>query len=379
MKQPYIQGINGLRAIGVLCVLIAHFWPRPNSMLDYFHFGRFGVVLFFVISGFLVVTSLQNLLMEIDTKNITRNSAIKKFYWNRALRIFPIYYLAIAIVYFFQATPDINNNIQWLLFYGTNYVNWTDINLHNTGHFWTLAVEEQFYLIIPFLLIFIPNRYFFRILVSAILLCLLFKLILALILAEHNSDYIFNRVSHPLLGCLEGLCAGALLATTTHKQRFIERWGSYKYLIMGCILVIISSIYRYYKMAVINTDVLYAIIAHIPFTILSLSFVSYVLLNQQGLIVKCLEYSIIKWIGIVSYGIYIFHDLAKPFISTWIISIDYLIPGSIKPYALFIIGSSLSIIVASLSFILFERPIMKFKSYGQSNAKIIDNHLVKDS
>lgn len=108
MSREYLRGMDGLRALGVFCVLIAHLWPRPGTMLDYFHFGRFGVVLFFVISGFLVVRTLLDLRLSVEGEYVSSAQALKSFYYRRVLRIFPVYYLSLGFIYLSSASPSIS-------------------------------------------------------------------------------------------------------------------------------------------------------------------------------------------------------------------------------------------------------------------------------
>lgn len=363
MSREYLRGMDGLRALGVACVLIAHLWPRPGTVLDYFHFGRFGVILFFVISGFLVVRALLDLRLSVENQCESRFRVLTTFYYRRVLRIFPVYYLSLGVIYLSSAAPTISDYIVWHVFYVTNYGILFDIDFGNTGHFWTLAVEEQFYLLIPFLVIFLDRRHSRRLLLIILFAGVLVKLVTAYWLGTLQVSNIWNKVTHPLWGCVEGLCLGAFLAyKKPGLSPFTSGWVA---LLASGLLVLAASIYRYVMLANINQDVVYAAFAHIAFAVFSFFLIGHVLANQSGRLVQLLELSPLRWIGKISYGIYIFHYIAKPFISDWVTGFQHIIPAAIQPYALFVVGAIFSVVVASLSFVLIERPLLSLKKlYG---------------
>jgi peptidoglycan/LPS O-acetylase OafA/YrhL len=360
-KRDYFKGIDGLRAVGVICVLIAHFWPRPGTMLDYFHFGRAGVILFFVISGFLIASGLLILRQSVEEKKISSFQAIKIFYYRRSLRIFPIYYLALVFFYLIVQYPVIREHIYWHVFYLSNYGPWFDHQFGNAGHFWTLAVEEQFYLLIPILIISINIKKSLRILGAILIIGLVVKFITAYWLGMLEAQYLWNKVNHPLWGCLEGLCLGSFLAYMKLNNQMLKNHVLTKVTLISFFLLIVTNVYRYFMLDNINQDVIYASLAHISFAISSFVLLSHVLIYQSGRLVSFLEFPMLRWIGKISYGIYLYHFLAKPFISDWIAPYQNLLPTMMQSYSLFITGTFFSLLLASLSFILIEKPILKLK------------------
>jgi len=144
MKRIY--GIDGLRAIAVLFTVIQHYiisyYFRSESIL-----GSLGVSIFFVISGFLITS----ILLKQKQENVSNKEKFIKFYTRRSLRIFPIYYLTISIcilsgLYWFR-----NINPFWYYGYAINIFIAIQNNgwIGYAGHLWSLAVEEQFYLVWP--------------------------------------------------------------------------------------------------------------------------------------------------------------------------------------------------------------------------------------
>lgn len=356
--QRQISGMDGLRALGVLMVLISHLWPRPDSILDYFHFGRVGVILFFVISGFLVTRSLLELQRHVDDGSLGRFSAFSVFYYRRVLRIFPLYYLALAYLYWIAKDPHVMENPSWLLFYVSNYSLFSDVSFGNADHFWTLAVEEQFYFIIPLFLILLSPQRSYRWIVVLLACGLMLKIIFAYSFAARGGFYVWNYATHPLWGCVEGLCLGALLA----YKRSAESWiGSRSALLAGSLLLSVASVYFHFFRAGINQDVLYTSLAHLCFALFSLTLIAYVLQHQQGGLVRLLEWRAFKWVGRISYGVYVIHYIARPGGVEWVARNKEYFPDVMQPYMLFIVVSLFSLGLASLSFVLLERPLLSLK------------------
>lgn len=153
MSHPRIRGFNGLRAIAVLLVFFEH--RLPHGMLNP---GGYGVRLFFVLSGFLIIGGLAR-----DRLKGTRGSRgrdIAHFYMKRALRILPIYYLVIATATYLTlsglVTVVTTNELAWHASHTTNIYEGRIIErwLPVFGHLWSLSVEEQFYLVAAPLVIF---------------------------------------------------------------------------------------------------------------------------------------------------------------------------------------------------------------------------------
>ena len=163
LSSQRIKSLDGIRGLSILLVLITHAkysYPQfleGNFFVSIFENGGRGVTIFFVISGYLIT---KLLLTEIEH---TGDISIKNFYLKRAFRIFPTFYLYILIIIILKITvfPQIFTsystvliaflyfwNYQVLFGYGTN-----DTNGHwYMGHFWSLSMEEQFYMLWPLMM-----------------------------------------------------------------------------------------------------------------------------------------------------------------------------------------------------------------------------------
>src|SRR5258706_10368119 len=172
----HLRALDGLRGIANLMVLMVHFYQRTlmEGINPIFRIplarivgaGAYGVELFFVLSGFLITGIL------LDTKN--KPGAFIKFYARRFLRIFPLYYGALAVVFlllprfieFDKGANEISSHQIWLWTYFANWPStkfiWDDSNLFLLGHFWSLSVEEHFYLLWPSVVFLCSNRALLR-------------------------------------------------------------------------------------------------------------------------------------------------------------------------------------------------------------------------
>ncbi|HEY1608720.1 MAG TPA: acyltransferase family protein, partial [Paraburkholderia sp.] len=149
----YVKGLDGLRALAVVLVFLSH-----KAHVEEIDVGKLGVWLFFLISGYLIIGELHRGRLRVESRNARRDAVVYVFFMKRALRIYPVYYLllialTIAHASFYQR--DVNLGLAWHYSFLSNV--W--IGLVRDGwagtvsHFWSLAVEQQFYLIAPFALV----------------------------------------------------------------------------------------------------------------------------------------------------------------------------------------------------------------------------------
>ncbi|TAG60875.1 MAG: acyltransferase, partial [Runella slithyformis] len=130
--------------------------PEPHLL----PLGALGVNLFFVLSGFLIA----RILLTSKDKNFGKPNGLKdylrKFYIRRTIRIFPIYYLSLLGLWLLNDPSMRSDRAWWQVFYASNvYIATKETWFGITDHFWSLAVEEQFYIFFPILIFFIPRRF----------------------------------------------------------------------------------------------------------------------------------------------------------------------------------------------------------------------------
>jgi peptidoglycan/LPS O-acetylase OafA/YrhL len=164
MAEEYVPSLNGLRALSIGIVVAVHCGFK-NFNTPQFPGGQFGVNIFFVLSGFLITL----LLLEEEKLSSTIN--LKKFFYRRILRIFPVYYVVLITYYILEISGVLQFTTNtWLsaLFYVK------DVPVRNsysweTDHLWSLSIEEHFYVVWPVIFKFL-KRYRVKITVIFIIL-----------------------------------------------------------------------------------------------------------------------------------------------------------------------------------------------------------------
>ena len=158
-EERRIIGFDGLRAVAFLMVFVSHKAPSPRTEA----LGSSGVWLFFVLSGFLIVRILAASRAGVEAGATTPAASLRLFYRNRAARIGPVYYVFLALIYTsgFGTDPRFADGAFRLStwFYVTNlYIEWNGWGTE-LGHLWSLAVEQQFYLLFAPVALFLPRRH----------------------------------------------------------------------------------------------------------------------------------------------------------------------------------------------------------------------------
>lgn len=189
-QHKYIPQLDGIRGLAILLVVTFHYL----SLLEIHTFGWTGVDLFFVLSGYLISSRL--------TKT-NEAGYFSKFYRNRALRILPVYYITLIFFYLVINLVIQPGNRHFFSYYNDNWLsfliffqNWSLMQevpaSNHLQHLWSLAVEEQFYLLWPlFLYLFLGNKYFFKILVFLILAIIFLRTAIYFNYPEQETGIIF--------------------------------------------------------------------------------------------------------------------------------------------------------------------------------------------
>lgn len=345
LRTPTFGSLDGLRCLSILAVLWHHAGTRDNSWraLD---LGFLGVDLFFVISGFLIVTLL------LRERSATSDISLRKFYIRRTLRIFPLYYgviLSLAVVY---ATVDRHSLfgkqfLRDLPYYFTYTANFVPVGF---GIVWSLAAEEQFYLLWPSIEKHLA-KYAVPVLIALIILNQIvnFKVgkiaISRMVGSTEWTDLSISQVTFTPI--LLGVGAAHLLQS---KQGYrvlgylaANRWASTVYLLTLVALL---------TMAPADISGLPRLAIQICMTALLVSCVY----REYHMLRPLLRFSPVQRIGKISYGMYLLH------IHLIFLAAHLLQPntngGSILLYALSLM---LTVIAAELSFRFFESPLLRLK------------------
>ncbi len=358
VSSHYMPQLDGLRAFAVTSVLMFHFLPKDSFINRLLHLGRLGVVLFFVLSGFLITGIL---LQYRDDSLLTHSSKwryFRIFYARRMLRIFPIYYVTLLIAVFAQY-PPVKDYWLWHAAYVSNIATgFFGITFGAAGHLWSLCVEEQFYLFWPLVIMFSPRRAVPWLVVSLIAGSVAYKLVGGWL----GLDWLATHFT--TLGCLDSLAVGAALAILKHEHphaflsshRFVT-----SSLRIGLPLLIALQLFRFSQGIDVREHFLYQGLIDLA---ASLSFAGLIAAGSDGLawsLSRALEWGPIRYVGKISYGIYLYHFFIQSVVPYWVAEAGLWLPS--RGYAVFILYFLVSITVAAVSWHIFERPINNLKSY----------------
>lgn len=347
--MSYYNRLDGLRFVAILMVLLQHFGGvLPRKI----HVGYYGVELFFVISGFLITSIL------LEKQNTNFKSFYLNFITRRILRIFPLYYIVIATLWVLNL-EIVRAQILPLVTYTYNYA-WVYYSIEEApiNHFWTLCIEEQYYIIWPFII------YLFRNSKWQLLTFLLISISIGHFL--YISEYFpelekYKNVS--LLTKFPSLGMGSLFAI--YYKNFKLK----------------STIFESKTLEIVSFFLLiYVLIFSTSYRDLFLSFISVFYVAKSTIfnfkltfINKILSDKFVIYIGKLSYGIYIFHLPVEYYISTYffepvfikMIDSEVITDSIYNNYSwifTFPIYSGCSLLLSSFSFRYIELPILKFRN-----------------
>jgi peptidoglycan/LPS O-acetylase OafA/YrhL len=368
----HVRALDGIRGVAVLAVMSSHLF-RSNYVRGgllgtavgrVFSFGAKGVDLFFVLSGFLITGILYDSLHD--------TGYFRKFYTRRCLRIFPLYYGVLIVLFALTSVLEIHwNKMQWsLLLYLQNtnllFPIWNFGHPHGLDlmHFWSLAVEEQFYFVWPLAVFLIRDRK--KLLVACgvgFVGAFLYRYYLVL----HDAPYQFINCS--TLCRADSLLAGGALALLVRgpEKVVIHRfarpvfWGAAVFL---GVLNILGAKLAAHPGWESKVDANYLAIQYSIFAIGFAGLIGWCL-QSKSFASAIFEIGILRWFGKYSYGLYIYHlILWSLFVAMFRVGLERIFPNR----SVAILGSGLivlmvSIAVAYASYHLYEKVFLNMKRF----------------
>ncbi|CAN5820039.1 hypothetical protein BH11BAC3_BH11BAC3_29630 [soil metagenome] len=346
MKLRHFTELDGVRAVAALMVMFFHFFKgleTQNAVLitiqKYAIFGQTGVSLFFVLSGFLITRILYN------TKQST--SYFSKFYIRRSLRIFPLYFLFLIIYYFLMPVlenmPLVPFGQQiWYWVYLQNVAmtfNWSNIG---PNHFWSLAVEEHFYLFWPLVIYFFDKSK-----IKLVIILLIITAFITRVIMLKNSLGVFYFT----FTRMDELVVGALLAMWEVENKLIPEKAKMFKLLLG-----ITAIPTVILFVLFNGKEMVAV-QSIKFILLSVFYFSLIglliTLKENNWFKKIFQIKPLSYTGKISYGLYVYHPLCFYIVSTYL-KIDSIILS-------FIVSFGFAYLIAALSYAFYESKFIALK------------------
>ena len=346
--RAYYPALDGLRGLAILLVAFYHNF----GFINYFFFGWLGVDLFFVLSGFLITDIL------LKTKNDPHY--LKNFYGRRVLRIFPVYYLTLIVLLFI--VPVINKDLLHVRYYQDHQLwlwtylqNWLYIfnpppaDSLGLTHLWSLAVEEQFYLVWPFVILLIrhvkPLFVFMFVLLVAIIAIRFIVWQYHIEKIAYFNLYTFSRI--------DGICIGSMTALL---RQFNSHFLQKNIALIVSSLAGLNFIFYLFNNAYSFSFPFLAIIGYTTFAVVFGILVNEAV-NNNTIITLFFDNRIMKFLGRISYGLYIFH---WP-IYLMLKNLSFNLPNLVISIA----ATGIAVIISWLSFEIFESKILKLKKNFQ--------------
>jgi len=354
MIRKYHEKIDGLRFVAITLVLIEHFSFEIGHKISA---GYYGVDLFFVISGFLITQILLG-----TTGNFLQS--YKNFIGRRVLRIFPIYYLTILLLLLFKLDV-VKDYLIFFLTYTFNYamvyysMDYTPVN-----HFWSLCVEEQFYIFWPIVVLLLRDNGRALVLLLILMIVASFSQITFGIFEAMNR---YNTVS--LLTRMGSLGFGGLAALLYQTNNIPERFFKSGFVEFGMLLILLVSL-------LVDFSFRYPLLACCSFYLVIKIIHSDFKLNALN---NFLKNKVVVFIGSISYGVYIYHLPLGYYFSKYVYepiwtnsslfqAIDSNGLGVIRLFRWQLawiiqlpLYSGLSILVAYFSYKYIEKPLLNLK------------------
>ncbi|HEY6504948.1 MAG TPA: acyltransferase [Chitinophagaceae bacterium] len=355
LNRSYYPALDGLRGIAIILVLCCHHF----NFIPQFELGWVGVDLFFVLSGFLITDIL---LKTKETKNFLQN-----FYIRRILRIFPLYYGALLL--FFLLAPFFQNlQVQYNYYHNNQAMSW--LHMQNwlyifnqkpndfllLNHFWSLSIEEQFYLLWPFVILAVKsNRRLAQIACIILSLCIAGRFCSWLYFGNGYTNFYFQYMTR-----LDGLCIGSLIA--------IWRFSSPEQ-VKKKLLHLVFVLFGIHLAVLILAKTIFTGVPHFQFFGYSsiaavFGIIIFLAIEKRTAYSKILiENSFLRYTGKISYGLYVYHWPVLVLLKLYFLDklVNYGYSYDISYIALSLTGLVIAVILSVASYHFLEKRILALK------------------
>lgn len=334
--------LDSLRTLAIAGVLYAHFTGGPLNA----YAGAWGVRLFFVLSGFLIT----GILLRLRGDGAGAPGSARKFgvfYARRFLRIVPVYYALLAAAWI-VGVHDVRSALGWHALYLSNFhVAVLGYYPLETAHFWSLSVEEQFYLVWPLLMLLLPRSALGPTILATIGVGPLSRYLMT----THGVE-VHTIWTNPI-AVLDTLGFGALLAWSVWNRGAVSavpRWLSIA--VLPAVVLLLLTLLPGAPVALWVLDIF-------ANAVIFAWMVAHASVGVRGPVGRVLSWPLVMYLGRISYGIYLFHMFVRVFGTRAFEKLGLDVP----PVAAALIFTVLSVAAAALSWHVFERPINALKRY----------------
>ncbi|HEV7230078.1 MAG TPA: acyltransferase [Bacteroidia bacterium] len=354
--MKHIPQLDGIRCVAILCVIVGHWiaWDVQNVFVRNIPWSH-GVLLFFVLSGYLISNILLSLKEKTEKEEITIKKALFTFYVRRFLRIFPIYYLTIFFLCYINF-KDARELFPWLVTYTSNLLQASKGTLlGDFTHFWSLAVEEQFYLFWPFFILLVKRKHLLKGIYITIGLSLLSRILCVLLYPE-----LWTMGAYFSLNLALPLALGALIAWYQRYNQpvFQKIFCSHLFFYLsGTVYLAFLILKKYIPMPFVDM-----VFDQYFFSVFAMFFVTLAATSRFRFAGKWfLEHKVVVYLGTISYGLYVYHLFIGPLYFDWL-SAELALHTESK-YTLWGLYFIILILLSSLSYYLIEFPVNALKKY----------------
>jgi len=329
-NQRTVPSLDGLRAISIAFVLVAHLTGTrhfPGSRSPLGNLGEFGVRVFFVISGYLITSIL---LAELRRK---ASISLPRFYFRRMLRLFPAAYFYILVIAALAAKHLVILE-RWDLTAAITYtMNYYEARRWSLGHLWSLAVEEQFYLLWPLILRTLGQLRSVRFLIALVVVAPFLRLASPYVGPAFN----FLVWSDALAtGCLLAILREDLAANRRYARLLASRW-----FFLVPVAALVANCVPFTKVYWLVSE-----------TVMNLSIaasVDWAMRNPDTAVGRFLNLPAVSFTGVLSYSLYLWQQI-------------FLNRELVSPYCTFPLNIVLAVAMALVSYLLIEAPFLRFRT-----------------
>ncbi len=362
-----LPGLDGLRAIAAVVVLIGHVYLIAGTMgqkeftsifASIGHSGKNMVTLFFVISGFIISYLLLN------EKASTNTISLIQFYKKRALRIWPLYFLIFFVAYLISVNTSLYQNfgsftsasVIAITFFGVNIANVLSVPFVVLSHYWSLSVEEQFYLFWPVLL---KKINLLKVCCTVIIIQFVLRNGAAYLSHHSNNETAWTAINgifnQSLFSCM---AIGGLLAIALY-----ENWKTLRYVRMLWVKILTWVLFFFVSFCPLSIPYIQSEIAGFVY---ALTIANAIAVENP----RFLDSKISVFVGKISYGVYMYH---VPLIPLLIVALQAMGAGFFFMYyglPLVALAILITLLISYLSYNYFEVPFLKLKTYTFFQKKI---------
>jgi peptidoglycan/LPS O-acetylase OafA/YrhL len=380
-QRPNLRGhlpvLDGVRGLAVLMVLLLHFVGSmlPTTLAERVivgvtNYGSYGVELFFVLSGFLITGILY------DARN--KPNYFRNFYMRRLLRIFPLYYGVLALVFWVAPLvpplrgPTLDYLVDrqaWAWLYAVNFyiAKHGEWSLSYLDHFWSLSIEEHFYFAWPLVVFLLARRP--RVLIAASLTASLGAMLARFVGSAAGLSWWTTYVFTPFR--LDGLALGAFLAVTARQPGGLDRLARALPRAAAAAGGLLAVTFVWTRLVSRQgLELVLPVRASLILVLLACLLVWALLAPERSVTSRFFRSRSLVFLGTYSYGVYVYHHFISYYLTTNRTELElarWLGSHGLAVALQATLGASASLAIAYLSYELFEKRFLGLKRLFESS------------